>query len=307
MTEASNGVAQTKKGEPLDVPLDLDAVGALELQEGEVLKLPPTPEMTDGHECEDDSETERIIHRSRPPLLPPRHTQTASVPPPLPPRSAARGADRKSLDLVDVNGTQSEPPTSKAGSFKGNDDAFETVPLETAKRATPPLPPRSKDRPASVEVVRVAESTTTDLPPDYNTTAPVAEMSALAVETSTLGVPPIPSPASSYGSNVASPFEAPVESLIENDLAAAQRTALPADSVVTSEIHTPSDSPVPAVAAATSLPANASEMSESERREWEQHLAQQKEEHQSPATHPADKKPLSGAATLEEDEDESLL
>lgn len=60
----------------------------VDLQEGEVLKLPPTPDMTDGHECESDPETETVMRRSGsiPPALPARRPVTA---PPLPPRRDA--------------------------------------------------------------------------------------------------------------------------------------------------------------------------------------------------------------------------
>jgi signal transduction histidine kinase len=75
------------------VPEEADAV---ELHDGEVLKLPPTPVMTDGHEQESDPETERVHYASYP------GTNRSSVtdlrapqprrmmPPPLPPRSAQR-------------------------------------------------------------------------------------------------------------------------------------------------------------------------------------------------------------------------
>ena len=69
--EAETGKAQRQKGEALDIVLD----GDLELQEGEILKLPPTPDQTDGTEHQSDPETERIVHASSllaPPALPKR-------------------------------------------------------------------------------------------------------------------------------------------------------------------------------------------------------------------------------------------
>ncbi|EIW70595.1 hypothetical protein TREMEDRAFT_14638, partial [Tremella mesenterica DSM 1558] len=61
--DAETGVAQAQQGDALDVVI-IDDPDAVELSDGEVLKLPPTPEMTDGHEHESDPETERVRYPS---------------------------------------------------------------------------------------------------------------------------------------------------------------------------------------------------------------------------------------------------
>lgn len=125
-----------------------EGLSNLELEEGEVLKLPPTPTQTDGHEGESDPETERITHRSWtlalpkalrhqarhsidsvPPPPPPRRrvppfsagaSPGSATPPPVPPRSHARA---RSIS----------PPTGPLGY---------TAPYETRKEHVPsPLAP----------------------------------------------------------------------------------------------------------------------------------------------------------------------
>lgn len=250
--EAASGVAQSKKGEPLDMAIDQEAVTAVDLEEGEVLKLPPTPEMTDGHECESDSETERVVRQSRPPLLPPRHAHTQSTPPRLPPRHPARAIDtgRASLDLIDVDGSLSEPPSPSV------------VKRELFDSATPPIPPRSKNRPVSVEVFSVDDK---DLPPAYDPDAQAVDMSALGLN-DTLAVPRPISPASSYAD------ESPA---IRHFDPLAKTPDMPAESPA---LHIPPVS-TPGVdfdITAAPVPPEG-EMSETERREWEQHLADKEE------------------------------
>lgn len=59
LQDAESGKAQREKGDDLDQVVP-EGTGDLQLAEGEVLKLPPTPDMTDGHEHESDPETERL-------------------------------------------------------------------------------------------------------------------------------------------------------------------------------------------------------------------------------------------------------
>jgi hypothetical protein len=98
LKDAESGVAQRQKGDALDVVVP-EGVDLLDLNDGEVLKLPPTPDMTDGHEQESDPETEKVHYPSRhgslhspmsPMDLPPPRRSVAA--PPLPPRSSRRPA-----------------------------------------------------------------------------------------------------------------------------------------------------------------------------------------------------------------------
>ncbi|WVR03210.1 hypothetical protein IAU60_000201 [Kwoniella sp. DSM 27419] len=110
LKDAESGRAQAEKGDSLDVIVQENA-GDFELQEGEVLKLPPTPDQTDGHEHESDPETERVHRASYPGSRSASRTASPGpaiggpgvgagsvaagarlVPPPLPARSAARPA-----------------------------------------------------------------------------------------------------------------------------------------------------------------------------------------------------------------------
>lgn len=301
LEESATGVAQKKKGEPLDVPIEPEVVAALDLEDGEVLKLPPTPDMTDGHEGESDSETERVVRRSRPPLLPPRHGHTASLPPPLPPRNPGRatGSARPSLDLIDLeNGSHSEPPSPT------------TTKKDLLGDSLPIPPPRSQDRPASVEVFPAPDGP----PPSY--TPPVEGMHGLGFDDKKHPEHnEHDSGSSSYGSALASPERPGNSPAIRHVDSIDAAPATPADSLAlhippastsSLEITSPpgiADTPSPAIRHVDPLavqtppvktpeiqipPAPSSDlemtapptegMSEGERREWEQHLAQQKEE-----------------------------
>lgn len=65
LKDAESGKAQKEKGSALDIVIPEGAT-ELELNDGEVLKLPPTPDQTTGHEQESDPETERLLYPSRP-------------------------------------------------------------------------------------------------------------------------------------------------------------------------------------------------------------------------------------------------
>jgi hypothetical protein len=87
LQDAETGKAQTQQGS-LDTlldennrPLTSSEAAKLDLEQGEILKLPPTPDMTDGTEYQSDPET----HNVRP--LSGSSTPTKRrVPPPLPAR-----------------------------------------------------------------------------------------------------------------------------------------------------------------------------------------------------------------------------
>lgn len=100
LRDAETGKAQHLQGNSLDTVLDdnnqpLSRVEAdrLDLDEGEILKLPPTPDMTDGTEHQSDPETNKLHYSSRPssgtttPNSIKRRVPPA--PPALPPRSSA--------------------------------------------------------------------------------------------------------------------------------------------------------------------------------------------------------------------------
>ncbi|WVQ94285.1 hypothetical protein IAU59_001364 [Kwoniella sp. CBS 9459] len=65
LRDAETGRAQAQKGDSLDIVVQ-ETAPDLELNEGEVLKLPPTPDQTDGREHESDPETERVHRASYP-------------------------------------------------------------------------------------------------------------------------------------------------------------------------------------------------------------------------------------------------
>lgn len=118
LKDAESGKAQKEKGSALDIVIPEGAT-ELELNDGEVLKLPPTPDQTTGHEQESDPETERLLYPSRPGSHNPSFTSIdkisrghspidgeptheahstnprLTVPPPLPTRRPKR--DRKSV------------------------------------------------------------------------------------------------------------------------------------------------------------------------------------------------------------------
>ena len=65
LKDAESGRAQREKGEALDMVV-VEGADNIPLGEGEVLKLPPTPEMTDGTEHQSDPETEKVHYPSYP-------------------------------------------------------------------------------------------------------------------------------------------------------------------------------------------------------------------------------------------------
>ncbi|XAO21440.1 hypothetical protein I312_100191 [Cryptococcus bacillisporus CA1280] len=65
LKDAESGKAQKEKGNALDIVIPEGAT-QLELNDGEVLKLPPTPDQTTGREQESDPETEKVLYPSRP-------------------------------------------------------------------------------------------------------------------------------------------------------------------------------------------------------------------------------------------------
>ncbi|GMK54300.1 hypothetical protein CspeluHIS016_0108860 [Cutaneotrichosporon spelunceum] len=244
LEDAASGRAQVIKGNDLDQPVD-ELAQTVVLEDGEVLKLPPTPDQTDGHEYESDPETETVIRRSMPPRLPPRRD---GPPPPLPPRHPRRSGDL-------------EPNLRGSASVGASPHGSPLIAL--------PLPPRSQARPHSVVITPAAlplspptspvdrfdtAAQPTDLPPSYET----AE--ALPVDANVYLVPapadahlgpPLAeaSPASNYGTHDDD----------DVDLLSLSSAPGPAPAIV----------PSPAFEHNPVMPEGT--MSESELREWEQH------------------------------------
>lgn len=193
LDDAASGRAQVKNGGQLDVPVD-ELATSIELEDGEVLKLPPTPDMTDGREYESDPETEAVIRRSRP-MLPARGLHNNSAPPPLPPRHPRRSDEGPSGDGIGLG------ESSSAGA--------------SPRFAPPPLPPRSRARPPStlisptalsfspVSPVAAVEASITDAPPSYDESESPAGAAGTQSAPATTPVPTFlappqpPSPASS--------------------------------------------------------------------------------------------------------------
>ncbi|WRT63354.1 uncharacterized protein IL334_000259 [Kwoniella shivajii] len=104
LKDAESGRAQAMKGNSLDIVVQESS--DLELNEGETIKLPPTPDQTDGREYESDPETEKIhyptqlgSHNPSPTSTPPLQSPVAVhpqgkggrlIPPPLPSRNPNR-------------------------------------------------------------------------------------------------------------------------------------------------------------------------------------------------------------------------
>ncbi|TXT07087.1 hypothetical protein VHUM_03257 [Vanrija humicola] len=130
LKDAESGAAQRRvvtASEDIEEQM-AEGLSHLELEEGEVLKLPPTPSQTDGHEGESDPETERITHRSWQLALPKgirhqaRHSVDGGLPPPPPP-------PRRRVPPL-ASGASAGPSTPRA--------------------TPPPIPPRSHARTRSL-------------------------------------------------------------------------------------------------------------------------------------------------------------
>ncbi|ODO05083.1 hypothetical protein L198_01770 [Cryptococcus wingfieldii CBS 7118] len=151
LADSESGRAQKEKGDALDIIIPEGAF-QLELNDGEVLKLPPTPDQTDGHEYESDPETEKIRRASRPGSHNPSmsdlgniHAPVPTRPPPLP----SRHPNRPSL---------THQPSSTSH--------YSASPPPSA----PPLPPRSNvnsaqpSRATSPHIPAAASPAPEDLP-----------------------------------------------------------------------------------------------------------------------------------------------
>lgn len=124
LRDAETGKAQHLQGNSLDTVLDehnrpLTSMEAskLDLDEGEILKLPPTPEMTDGTEYQSDPETNKVHYPSRPGsgASTPNSTMRR-VPPMLPPRSstgASAGAGAAAGAGLVAGSTSLRPPLDR--------------------------------------------------------------------------------------------------------------------------------------------------------------------------------------------------
>lgn len=141
LRDAETGKAQHEQGDKLDTLLDEDnrplataEAAKLDLGEGEVLKLPPTPDMTDGTEHQSDIETTRL-HQSTHASNPTSGTSTPGgrrLPPPLPARSSG----------ITSAGAGLRPPIDRNDSSTSNysDQASKTVPVAATGYADVPPP-----------------------------------------------------------------------------------------------------------------------------------------------------------------------
>lgn len=254
LVDAESGAAQAKThGGQLEYAFDAASVPRpaddLELEEGEVLKLPPTPEMTDGHECESDPETETIVRRSglHPPALPRRRdaktpASLPGTPPPLPARSARRPVSvavhspLASDDLIDMSTPLSvtPPPQEHLATAVSATTVAAPMSPESPSVVTPvaPVSPVQLARTAENEAAHEADAEgETDAPPAYDgegvSAGPEKGMEKISLEEA----PTVAVRSSVYGG----------------------------------------------------MEEEEEEMTEGERREWEQHFAAQKEQVQTPA------------------------
>lgn len=182
LEDAASGKAQVREGPPPEDPMFKIAplAAAITLDDGEVLKLPPTPEQTDGHEYESDPETERVIRRMTlpsdfspppvekkwmPPLPPPRHGSASPLyhptprragvpvgapPPALPPRKrpstdTATSSPLHGSPVMAPRSSTEMPPTPTSPGTPAT-----VIPVVSSK--PPPLPPRSRNRPPSMAI-----------------------------------------------------------------------------------------------------------------------------------------------------------
>lgn len=333
LEDAASGRAQVRKGSQLDIPVD-ELASTVVLEDGEVLKLPPTPDMTSGREHESDPETEVVIRRSRPTSSAgpsgafamherDAHNRSAppTAPPPLPPRHPRRSDEhtgRLSMDEL-------EPVSKSVGG---------------SPRVPPALPPRSRARPQSavisptslaftttdseVPVEGVGSGVPADSPPSYDEArVSPGPSSAPLVDTTPAVVAPEPSfdgPHTMARDDTRTTTDSIANlnlGALDSDAPAAQN-GLMAPAIPNHVFGAPEPSPALTFphedyslgpspnmtrihSSAPSGPEGANggqeEMSESERREWEQHFAAQRE-----AAEAAQKE-----AAQKAKEDESLL
>ncbi|CAK9786309.1 DUF500-domain-containing protein [Cutaneotrichosporon oleaginosum] len=276
LVDAATGRAQQRKGSQLDMPVD-ELAQTVVLEDGEVLKLPPTPDQTDGHEYESDPETEEVIRRSRPPVLPPRRD---GAPPALPPRHPRRSGEMEP-NLLGSASVGASPHGSP--------------------RLAPPLPPRAATRPQSMVISPTAiafsaSPTSTspvahfekaadhsDAPPSYEVAEALpldANVHLTPAPTGALLAPPaVASPASSY-----SAYDDDVDQFnlaVGTSPASAPAPLAPSPAVGPADALQPALVPEKAhpIAEQSTMPQG--EMSESERREWEQHWEEERRKAQA--------------------------
>lgn len=190
LEDAACGKAQMREGPPPEDPMFRIAplAAAITLDDGEVLKLPPTPEQTDGHEYESDPETQKVIRRMTlpsnfspppvekawtPPLPPPRHGSGAGALhhpkpivkggplPTLPPRrkpmaDSASSSPLSGSPILPPRRSIEMPPTPTSPGSPAS-----TAPAVASK--PPPLPPRSRNRPPSMAIPPTPVSPTSPL------------------------------------------------------------------------------------------------------------------------------------------------
>jgi len=148
LKDAESGRAQSRTlGGALECPVDSNGVplgdstqaATIDLHDGEVLKLPPTPDMTDGHEGESEPETEVVIRRSglNPPPLPERRSHTA---PPLP----ARRPDPPAYEDIADGPSDAYPADKKTHTVDLETYPVDSKALYDAPEGPPPAPPATQ-------------------------------------------------------------------------------------------------------------------------------------------------------------------
>lgn len=149
LKDAESGKAQSMKGDGLDVVV-MEGVNDLVLEEGEVLKLPPTPTQVSDDEGDGDPEATRIHYEKGSP-----QASLASV------YSAAPSPEASLQHLYSQSQSQTEshpPPLPSRG------DAAPPPLPSRAKRPVPPTPGHAAPAPAS------ASSTLSSPPPPFPVT-----------------------------------------------------------------------------------------------------------------------------------------
>ncbi|WVW81415.1 hypothetical protein I302_103408 [Kwoniella bestiolae CBS 10118] len=261
LKDAETGRAQALKGDSLDIVVQEST--DLELNEGETLKLPLTPDQTDGHEHESDPETERLHHA----VQTGSHNPSRTNSPPLPPLVAP----------VPVHAHQNEGATRGKG----------------GRLVPPPLPGRNPNRPNLEHLQHSSRSRYSDAldgqdvvdsptsirydapsgpPPDH--LLPPAHIDShqpgQAQHHSPLAVPPPPSASSTLvPEHSDGPPRQGTEELppaYSDDIGGGATTA----STYPREKKAPLDS---GLIPADAMGADGQPMSESERREWEEFLS----------------------------------
>lgn len=266
--EAETGVAQHRQGNNLDTLLDENnrplpsyEAAKLDLDEGEILKLPPTPETTDGTEHLSDPETTKLRTASRPGSGTSTPRRVPPVPPTLPPRSSVGAGASASASAAAAAGAGLRPPLdrndSSASHYSDALDQSAAVPLHSGGGAVPP----PADGPPGYEDPFAGGS---------GPSSGALAASAYPAEKTGVGAADIPSYDHSSSPSGYPQEKGPSEPNHEQSAPTSSHPSEKADagSAPSYADHPPSDP-------ATSGAVDTTQMTEGERREWEQYYADQ--------------------------------